>query len=310
MAFKLTILGSSSALPTAKRFPTAHLLNVNERFFLIDCGEGTQMQLRKYRVSFARIQQIFISHIHGDHVFGLPGLLSTMHLLGRTEKLQVFGPEALSDFIGFFKKTFGKEMEYEIEFIPVGHRTKNLIWEDKKTEVYSIPLKHRVPSTGFLFVEKDAELNLNKKLVDLYKPGIEQIAKLKRGEDLVLEDGRIIPNKEITLPPYKKRSYAYISDTAYQKSIIPHIKGVDLLYHEATFAQKDHKLAGFTMHSTAAQAAQAASEAGAGKLLLGHFSSRYKDLNVLLSEAKQYFENSFLVNDGDLYEIRREREGE
>lgn len=310
MTFKLTILGSSSALPTAKRFPAAHLLNVNERFFLIDCGEGTQVQLRKYKLGFSKINQIFVSHNHGDHVFGLPGLLSTMHLLGRKSGLQIYGPEGLRKYLDLFHESYGSEIDYKIEFIPVGHRNKSLIYEDKKIEVYSIPLKHRIPATGFLFIEKEAELNLKKEALDKYKPGIEQIAGIKKGKDLQISNNTIISNKDLTKPPYKRRSYAYISDTAYSEKISEQIKDVDLLFHEATFAEKDKGLAKKTFHSTASQAAIIAKKAGAGKLLIGHFSSRYKDLNLLLEEAKVHFDKVVLVEDGENFEILRERQGE
>ncbi len=308
MTFKLTILGSSSALPTAKRFPAAHLLNVNERFFLIDCGEGTQIQLRKYKLSFSKINQIFISHNHGDHVFGLPGLLSSMHLLGRKSKLQIFGPESVKKYLDLFRETYGSEIDYRIEFIPVGHRQKHLIYEDRKLEVFAIPLKHRIPSTGFLFKEKEADLNIRKEALEKFKPGIEQMAKIKQGEDLQLSEKVIISNQDLTKPPYKRRSFAYISDTVYTEKICEHIEGVDLLYHEATFAEKDKLLAKKTFHSTAGQAGRIAKKAAAKKLILGHFSSRYKNLNVLLDEAKEYFENTILATDGDNFELLRERE--
>lgn len=308
MNFSLTILGSSSAVPTSRRFPTAHLLNVNERFFLIDCGEGTQIQFRNFRLGFGKLNQIFISHMHGDHVFGLFGLLSTLQLLGRKNELQIFGPAALGNYLEYFRKNFSLQDGYVIRFTAVGTRGFKMIFEDEWVEVFSIPLKHRTETTGFLFREKPAELNFRKDAMDIYKPSVEDIQKIKKGKDLVLFNGQIIPNKELTLPPWKRRSYAYCSDTAFSPGIAGYIKGVDLLYHEATFEDKDADLAGQTLHSTASQAAQIAKKAGAGKLLIGHFSNRYKSTEILEKQARAIFENSFAVEDGDIYMIERERE--
>lgn len=308
MVFRLTILGSSSALPTANRYPTAHLLNANERFFLIDCGEGTQMQLRKYKFNFSKINHIFISHIHGDHIFGLPGLLSTMQLLGRKNDLHIYGPSELEAFL----ELYGNKQDYSDHFKIIlhrtGHKRKNLIFSNNSLEVWSIPLKHRVPTTGFIFKEKSMGLNLRKEAVVKYKPGIEQMAKIKSGEDLEMEDGTIIPNEKLTLAPWKRRSYAYISDTMYDPSIAEQIKDMDILFHESTFISKHKKIAASTLHSTSKQAAMIAKSSNAGKLLLGHFSSRYKNLDPMLDEAREEFENSFLVEDGDKFEIKRIRE--
>ncbi len=307
MIFRLTILGSSSALPTAKRYPSAHLLNVNERFFLIDCGEGTQMQLRKFKLSFSKINHIFISHMHGDHTFGLPGLLSTMQLLGRKTDLHIYGPALLKGFLDSFTRQLGYENDYKLIFHTIGHKRKNKIFSNKYLDVYSIPLKHRVETTGFLFKEKPAGLNLKKEAIDKYKPGIEQIAGIKAGKDLILENGTLVDNDKLTLKPWKQRSYAYISDTAYFPRIAEQIYGADLLFHEATFENADEKIAKATFHSTAGQAASIARQANVGKLLLGHFSSRYKTLDNLKLDARNEFENSFIVEDGDSYEIKRER---
>lgn len=308
MIFRLTILGSSSALPTAKRYPTAHLLNANERFFLIDCGEGTQMQLRKYKFSFSKINHIFISHVHGDHIFGLPGLLSTMQLLGRKNDLHIYGPAALDEILKLYRGNQDYVNYFKIVLHKIGHRRKNLIYSGKNIDVWSIPLKHRVETTGFLFEEKSPGLNIKKDAIEKYKPGIEQIAKIKIGEDLILDDGSIIDNHKLTQPPWKLRSYAYISDTAYSPKIADQILEVDLLFHESTFENTHEKLAALTLHSTAGQAALIAQKAGVGKLLLGHFSSRYKNLDNILKEAKIEFENSFIVEDGDNFEIKRIRE--
>jgi ribonuclease Z len=305
--FSLTILGSSSAMPTTKRFPTAHLLNVNERFFLIDCGEGTQIQLRRFKLGFARINRLFISHIHGDHVFGLFGLLSSFQLFGRKNEFHIHGPGEIREVVQFYEKYFGVEQSYRIKVHPLGYTRKMLIFEDERLEVFSFPLKHRVPACGFLFREKQCELNLKKEAIDEYKPGIENIHKIKKGENLVLIDGTIIPNAVLTLPPWKTRSYAYCSDTSYDPQLSKILKDVDLLYHESTFSQEDEELAEITGHSSTCQAAKIALASHAGKLLIGHFSSRYKSPEILQNEAREIFQNSFAVNDGDVFEVVRER---
>jgi ribonuclease Z len=305
--FSLTILGSSSALPTSKRFPIAHLLNVNERFFLIDCGEGTQMQLRKFRSSFGKINHIFISHTHGDHVFGLPGLLSTFQLLGRKTDLHIYAPGELGILLDFYRKNFGEDLTYRIILHSLGYKRPHVIFSDKQVEVMSFPLKHRVPACGFLFREKPALLNLRKESMDIYKPGIEEIKEIKAGSDLTLHSGTVIPNSELTLPPWLTRSYAYCSDTAYYPEIAAICKDVDLLYHEATFSSEDQQLAEQTMHSTSADAARIAILANAKKLLIGHFSSRYKSIDPLLIQAKTLFPDTIAVNDGDNFTIERQR---
>jgi ribonuclease Z len=308
VTFSLTILGSSSALPTSKRFPTAHLLNVNERFFLIDCGEGTQIQLRRQKVGFGKLNHIFISHIHGDHVFGLFGLFSSLQLLGRKSDLHIFGPEQLHNILDFYLDNFGGENKYKIVFHPTGHRRVQKIYENRTMEVLSIPLKHRAPTTGFLFREKKPELNLKKEIIEKYNPSIEEIVRIKSGADLVLKNGKTIPNRELTLPPWKTRSYAYISDTAFSEKIVEHIKDIDILYHEATFEEKDAELARKTFHSTSVEAARLAKAADARVLLLGHFSSRYKTTENILEEARSVFQASYAVEDGDVFNLERERE--
>lgn len=307
MTFSLTILGSSSALPTSKRFPTAHLLKVNERFFLIDCGEGTQVQLRRFKAPFSKIHRIFISHMHGDHVFGLFGLFSTFQLLGRKSDLHIYGPGELRDYVNFYLTNFGHEQDYRIIVHPVGHRRPSLVFEDERIEVTGIPLKHRIPVTGFLFREKAPEPNITKDALEEFTPSISQILSVKKGNDLILEDGRIIAHKVVTSPPWKRRSYAYISDTAYKPDIVDILKGIDLLYHEATFGDEDSLLAKKTLHSTSSEAATIARAAGVGKLLLGHFSSRYKSLDKLLEDARKIFPQSFIVNDGEVYSVERQR---
>jgi ribonuclease Z len=294
-------------MPTTKRFPTAHLLNVNERFFLVDCGEGTQIQLRRFKLGFAKINRIFISHIHGDHLFGLFGLLSSFQLMGRKNELHIHGPGEIREVVQFYEKYFGTQQSYRIAVHPLGYTRKMRVFEDERLEVFSFPLKHRVPTCGYLFREKAGELNLKKEAIDKYKPGIENIHKIKKGEDLVLSDGTVIPNSQLTLPPWKSRSYAYCSDTSYDPGLSLIFDHVDLLYHESTFAREDEELAEITGHSSSGQAAKVALESRAGKLLIGHFSSRYKSPEILLNEAREIFENTFAVNDGDEFEVIRER---
>ena len=307
MQFSLTILGSSSALPTSERFPTAQLLNVHERFFLIDCGEGTQMQLRKFKTRLGKINRIFISHIHGDHIFGLFGLLSTFQLLGRKTTLYIHAPGELTKIIDFYISNFGDNLKYRIILNALGFRRPMLIYKDKYVEVTSFPLRHRLPTCGFLFRESSPLLNLKKEAMDIYKFGIEQIGNIKQGKDIVLNNGTVISNSELTIPPWKQRTYAYCSDTGFDPSIVEYIRGVDLLYHEATFSRDDEKLAGETFHSTSVQAAEIADMAGAGKLLIGHFSSRYKNIDVLVDQAKIIFPETIGVKDGDVFTVDRIR---
>ncbi|MCF8225528.1 MAG: ribonuclease Z [Bacteroidales bacterium] len=307
MSFELTILGSSSALPTSKRNTTAHLLNMNERFFLVDCGEGTQVQLRKQRLSPARIHHVFISHIHGDHVFGLFGLISSLGMMGRQAALNLYGPAMLEEMISGHLKYFGS-LPYEIVF----HRAVggHVIYRNSSLEVEAIPLLHRSETFGYLFREKLRPANIIKSKIDQYGLGIEDIKRIKEGHDHITDAGERIANSELTLPRWKRRSYAYISDTAYFPEITETIKGVDLLYHESTFLEKDSELAKKTFHSTARQAAEIAGLSGAGTLLIGHFSTRYKNASLFEDEAKTVFSNTIAVNDGDRYSLPQKREDE
>ncbi|MBN2214977.1 MAG: ribonuclease Z [Bacteroidales bacterium] len=307
MSFLLTVLGSSSALPTSKRYPSAHVLNVHEHFFLIDCGEGTQLQLRKFKFRFSKINHIFISHLHGDHVFGLPGLISTFNLLGRKSELCIYGHMDLKQYLSCFLNQFGHDLLFNVKFIPVKANHQMIIFENNQVVIESFPLRHRIPATGFLFREKEKDRNIRKEAIGKYDIGISDIVRIKQGEDYITRDGQIIPNHTLTIPPYKGRTYAYCSDTLYHKSLAERIRNVDLLYHEATFMDKDKKLAKLTMHSTAAQAAGIAKLANAGRLLIGHFSSRYKDIDALVSEAKTIFANTDAVEDGNQYHVSQQR---
>lgn len=307
MLFSVSILGSSSALPTSKRFPTAHLLQVDERFFLIDCGEGTQIQLRKFKAKLGKINNVFISHLHGDHVLGIFGLISSLNLLGRKHDLNIYAHGDLNEIMHNHLKFFGQGIEFNINIHNLPGRKKKVIYEDEKISVLSFPLKHRIATSGFLFREKKKALNIRKEMIHKYQLSIKDIHLIKNGRDYTTDDGNVIPNQELTLPPFVPRTYAFCSDTKYTESIVPVIQNVDLLYHEATFLHKDLQRARETYHSTARQAAQIAQKAGVKKLIIGHFSARYKDESILLNEARGVFENTHMVNDGDCFNIPLER---
>jgi len=273
---------------------------------LIDCGEGTQIRLRQQRVTLSRIHHIFISHLHGDHVFGLFGLLSSMGMTGRQVPVNLYGPGRLRELMEQYLKYFGP-LPYEIRCHAPGKGEGSLIYEDEKITVESIPLKHRTRTYGYLFREKEKPLNLRKEKVEEFQPGIAEMVRIKRGEDFITSDGRMIPNREMTHPPYRRRSYAYLSDTRYDPKLAERVAGVDLLFHEATFAGNDERLAGETLHSTSRQAAELARLAGAGRLLIGHFSTRYKDPSRLVEEAREIFPRTDGVMDGDRYSVPAER---
>jgi ribonuclease Z len=301
MKFSLTILGSSSALPTSTRFPTAHLLNVNERFFLIDCGEGTQMQLRKYKIRFSKINHIFISHIHGDHYFGIFGLLSSFSLLGRTNPIHIYAHSEMENILNFQFKYY--PLGFKIIFHHLNEQNGELIFEDKQITVTSFPMKHRIASCGFVFKEKQKEKNIKKDIIDYYKFSIKDILRIKKGEDFVNEEGKIIPNKFLTNPAPIPRSYAFCSDTAFFPSIVQYVKESDIIYHESTFAEDMKHYAEETGHSTAKQAAEIAKIACCKKLILGHFSARYKDLSNFEAEAREIFQNTYIAVEGQEYLI-------
>ena len=295
MGIKVTFLGFNSAIPTVDSHPSAQVVNVNERYLLIDCGEGTQVQLRKAKIKFSKINHIFISHMHGDHVFGLIGLLSTFHLLGRKKDLHIFGPEGIKSFINHQLSLTYSFSQYEIIFHELKTNESELLYEDKKAEIHSIPLKHRVYCNGYLIKEKEKLRTLNIEEVKKYSE-IETCdhLKIKQGYDFQLSNGEIIENSELTFQPTKSKSYAYCSDTMYSPNIIPIIKNIDLLYHEATFLDELKELAIKTGHSTAKEAAKIAKKANAQKLIIGHFSNRYPNFEVLKNEAQTIFPNTHL----------------
>ncbi|MET3732838.1 ribonuclease Z [Moheibacter stercoris] len=295
MSIKLTILGFNSAIPKKKSAPTAQLLEIANRYFLIDCGEGTQVQLRRAKAKFSKINHIFISHLHGDHVFGLIGLISTLQLLGKETPLKIFGPKGIQDFIMNQLRHTQSNCSFEIDFIELEGKSSVKIFEDEKVEVYTIPLNHRIYTNGYLFKEKPKKRKLNIEAVQQYPEILTcDYDNLKNGRDFVLESGEIIPNEKLTLDPDPSRSYAFCSDTRYKPDIVPIIQGVDLLYHESTFLSDLQDMADYTGHSTAKEAATIAKDANVGRLILGHFSNRYNDLNVMLDEARPIFENTHL----------------
>jgi ribonuclease Z len=300
---KLTILGSSSALPTSERYPSAHVLNVHERLFLIDCGEGTQMQIRKARIRLAKINHIFISHLHGDHIFGLYGLLSTFSLMGRENPIHLYAPGNYENILYSHLKDFDINLSFKIDFVPLSGKDPVKILDDKYLTVTSFPLQHRIPTYGFLFREKIMERNIIKECIEKYQIPLFRIPAIKKGEDFITTDGVIIRNEDITLAPDVPLSYAYCSDTKYFKRLISFVRDVSLLYHEATFDKTKDDLAEITGHSTTLDAARIAHDANAGKLIIGHFSARYKDVSPLVIEARTLFPETYPAIDGKTYEV-------
>lgn len=296
-------MGFNSAIPKKKSAPTAQLLEISNRHFLIDCGEGTQVQLRKAKAKFSKINHIFISHLHGDHVFGLIGLISTLQLLGKETPLQIFGPKGIRDFIMNQLRHTQSNCSFELKFTELESTQSEKIFEDEKVEVFTIPLDHRIYTNGYFFREKPKLRKLNIEAVKNY-PEIEicDYQNLKVGRDFQLQNGEVISNDLLTFPPEKSCSYAFCSDTRYKPDIVSVIKDVDLLYHEATFLEDLKEMADYTGHSTAKEAATIAKDANAGKLILGHFSNRYKDLNVMLNEARPIFENTVIPKQLEIFE--------
>ncbi|MFV0289635.1 MAG: ribonuclease Z [Mangrovibacterium sp.] len=291
--FNLTILGSSAAVPTSEKFPTAQVLNALGRLFLIDCGEGVQYQLRVNGISPLNIDHILISHLHGDHFFGLIGLLSTMSLLGRSKDLHLYAHSTIKEYIDFHIRFLNQgEFSYKIIYHPLSFKSPQVIFENKKMTIRSFPLKHGIPTCGFRFDEKPKEANIIKSKIEQYNIPLREIRFIKEGADFVCSDGSIIPNSELTIPAQLPRSYAFCSDTVFEPAIIPELQGVSLLYHEATFIEKDKLKAKSTMHSTALEAAQIAQLAKVGKLLIGHFSARYPHAKILIAEAQEVFKNT------------------
>lgn len=299
----VTILGCGSALPTRSNFPSAQILELRDKQILIDCGEGTQIRMRQHAIKTNRLNHIFISHLHGDHCFGLIGLLSSFGMLERTADLHIHAQVDLVRLLQPQLDYFCDKMPYKVVFDTINPYAHELIYEDRSVRVYSLPLKHRVPCCGFLFEEKERERHIIRDMIDAYAIPASQISRIKRGEDFITTEGCVIPNDRLTLPPTQPIKYAYCSDTAYTEKIIPWIEGVDCLYHEATFETDMLVRAKETLHSTAAEAAQTALAASVKQLIIGHYSARYIDQTGLLQEAQAIFPNTVLGKDGHVYRI-------
>lgn len=293
--FEIHILGCGSALPTTRHQATSQVLNIREKLFMIDCGEGTQVQLRRSRLRFSRLNHIFISHLHGDHCFGLIGLISTYAMLERTAQLHIYAHADLQRLLAPQLDYFCKGMTFEVVFHPFNPSERTVIYEDRSVSVETIPLRHRLPTCGFLFREKPTSRHIRRDMIDFYQIPVYMINRIKNGEDYMLDDGTCIPCDRLTLPADPPRSYAYCSDTAYLPRVVEQIQGVDLLFHEATFASSEAVRARQTFHSTAEQAAKIALDAQVKKLVIGHFSARYETETVLLEEASAVFPNTVLA---------------
>jgi ribonuclease Z len=300
---KLTILGCYSATPRTNTNPTSQVLDIQNHLFLIDCGEGTQVELRRNKIKFARIKHIFISHLHGDHFFGLVGLISTFRLLTREADLHIYGPKGLKDIITLQMKLTESWTNYQLIFHELTSKDSQCIFEDDKVEVHTIPLNHRVYTNGFLFKEKENERKLNVTAAENEHINVAYYRKLKQGFDVLNEEGKLIKNELVTSDGKKPLSYAFCSDTMYDEAIIPIIKNVDVLYHESTFLDKNKKLAEPTKHSTAKQAATIAKKANVKRLILGHYSTRYNGINEFKVEANTVFDNVELAEDGKVFEF-------
>ncbi|MGB0888157.1 MAG: ribonuclease Z [Vicingaceae bacterium] len=299
--FSVLILGNASASPTLTRSNTAQLINIDEQYYLMDCGEGTQIRLREHKVKLQRINHIFISHLHGDHYLGLIGLLQTMHLMGRESDLTIYCPGNIKEIIDIHLKASESQLRYSINYVKSNHKESVIVYENDKIEVLTIPLKHRISCSGYLFREKPKQRRINPKAIGFYKVPRYLINKLKEGKDYVLETGEIIKNSKLTLDPLPSLAYAFCSDTKFYEPISEVIQGVDLLYHEATFIDEHADRAKKTFHSTAKQAGEMAKLSNAKSLIIGHFSNRYPDLNVLLNESKTVFKNTQLAKQGETF---------
>ncbi|MCI2230118.1 ribonuclease Z [Polaribacter sp. MSW13] len=304
MSLQLTILGCHSATPRVNAFPTSQYLEINNQHFLIDCGEGTQRQMRKYKVGFSKIDHIFISHLHGDHFYGLVGLLSTYGILSREKEMHIYGPKGIKNATLQMLKVSESHAKFNMIFHELSSKESELIFEDDKVSVRTIPLNHRVYTNGYLFTEKEKARKLHMDNISNYvEIDRADYLNIKAGKDVILPTGEIVPNSELTISPKKALSYAFCSDTSYKPDIIPIIKNVNLLYHEATFLADREDLAKKTKHSTSKQAAQIAKDAEVGQLVVGHYSGRYKDISLFQKEAKEIFENTELAEPGKVFKV-------
>ena len=295
--FEVNILGCGSALPTTRHFASSQVVNIREKLFMIDCGEGAQLQLRRSKLKFSRLNHIFISHLHGDHCFGLMGLISTFGLLGRTATLHIYAHQELEKLLKPHLDFFCQGMTYTVEFHAINPNKTEVIYEDRSLTVSTIPLRHRIPTCGFLFQEKQTPNHIIRDMIDFYQIPVFELNRIKNGADYVCPDGTIVPNGRLTTPSASPRSYAYCSDTVYQRNILSQIKGVDLLFHEATFMHEDAARAKETFHTTTLQAAEIARDAEAKQLVIGHFSARYEDETILLKEAQAIYPNTLLAKE-------------
>lgn len=302
--FRVHILGCGSALPTHRHNPSSQIVEIRGKLFMVDCGEGTQLQVRRAKCSFTKIYAVFISHLHGDHVLGLIGMISTFGLQGRTAPLHIYAPAEYEPLMQMELQTYCPGLDYEIVFHPVDTTKQQVIYEDRSLTVESIPLNHRVPCSGFLFREKAGQRHIRREMIDFYNVPVSQINNIKAGQDWTDPDGNVVKNEILTKDPDPVRSYAYCSDTRYIPSLYNNIKGVNLLYHEATYTEDFHDRAETYLHATAREAALTARDGGVGQLILGHYSKRYNDERPLLDEAKKIFPNTILSNEGMIVDVK------
>lgn len=304
MKFEVTILGCGSATPTLRHSPTAQLINYEEKYFLLDCGEGTQLQLRRFGIKFQRIDHIFITHLHGDHCLGLPGLLSTLHLLGRTKPVHVYSHPDLEEATKLQLRISHSRLRFEVMWHALRYDGVHSVFENRSFLIQSIPLNHRIPTCGFVMREKPKPRNIKREAIEHYKLSVARIRQIKAGADYTTPEGVVVPNAALTSLPEKPRSYAFLTDTKYTPTLAPSIEGVDLLYHESTFLEADKLRAAETYHSTASQAASLARDAGAGQLLLGHYSARYRNVQKFADEAALVFPRTVLAFEGMTIPVR------
>lgn len=301
--FKVHILGCGSALPTTRHLPSSQIVELRNKLYMIDCGEGTQLQMRRMSIRFNRLNHLFISHLHGDHCFGLPGLISTLGMLGRTGSLTIHAPKEIKNYLQPILNRFAANLSYEVCFHEIDPDKHALVMEDKSVQVYSIPLKHRIPCCGYLFAERQKEAHIIREMTDFYRVPVNQMKNIKGGADYVTPEGTVVPNNRLTRPSEPSKKYAYCSDTSFSPEIVPIIKGIDLLYHEATFCEEDSARSTETNHSTARQAAEIARMAEVKRFMIGHFSARYNSLSPLLNEAKAIYPSTFLAGEGMVIDL-------
>lgn len=301
--FRVHILGCGSALPTLRHYASAQVVEIRGKLFLVDCGEGTQVQLRRSHLRFTKISAVFISHLHGDHCFGLIGLLSTFGLLGRTARLAVYAPAALEDLLCQQMRVFCHDFDYEVDFHAIDTSLQQVVYEDRSLTIETIPLEHRMPCCGFLFREKPSLPHIRRDMIDFYQIPTSQINNIKAGADWTTPEGALVRNERLVEPADAARSYAYCSDTRYIPTLYERLQGVSTLYHESTYGEDNLLMAQKYYHSTARQAAMVARAAGVGQLLLGHYSSRYEDEQILLHEAQNVFENTHLTDENAIFDV-------